>query len=421
MAVPRTKGYLTVIDPLSRKIDIPIHCIQHTKALTRDVVPSLCMLFLEGRCRQGVDCNQIHADQETVLEIREAASRLPTCCKMHGDINAAMFDRFPHWSDKTLIVDSVPIPMERVAFTNGLERCLDNEQTSGGTVAMSPTFICRLQAGGHCRYSEECKFVHVCTEITKHQLSHCVAPLKTDLERKHKDHQTPSSLASSGRNSNRGSGRSTPHSASGNTTPRNAGPSIPSSMPTYVLSNAGHFSQAPILEGQHTPQPMQNQPQQHQQQHAKMQFQPAPQFSQQPAPNFQPYQQQNVQQNSQEDSPMQLCFIPQGQFLVPHMIPAPPTQQQQRQPQQHQGSTQQQFQPAPPAYSQVVGGQPQQFQSPNNFGSQFQVLQPFSSQQPFGGDQRGYGSQQQPPHYQQQQQPQYVLVQLPPGPPQPLQ
>ena len=172
---------LVVIDPLTRKLEIPRAAIHPTKALARDTVSSLCMLYLEKRCRQGHDCNQIHADPETVEAIRTTVVQRPTCCQFHGDIHKENFKKFPHWEGKSVRVDGLVLPLDRVAYTQGLQRSMDGDNpfTEDSIVTISPSFVCRLQAGGHCRYSEECKFVHLCREFTAEHLSHCVSPLVT--------------------------------------------------------------------------------------------------------------------------------------------------------------------------------------------------------------------------------------------------
>ena len=182
---------LTVVDPLTRKIDIPRTAIEPTKALNRETVPSLCLLFLDGRCRQGADCNQIHADPETVTKLRADASRQSTCCQFHNEVNKREFERFPQWKGKALLVEGVSIPLERCAFTIGLQRSMENQLPINNQVPMSSQFVCVLQAGGHCRYSDECKFVHVCDDIVKQQLTHCVRPSATELERRHKGMPPP--------------------------------------------------------------------------------------------------------------------------------------------------------------------------------------------------------------------------------------
>jgi len=49
-------------------------------------------------------------------------------------------------------------------------------------VSIPSSMVCRLHAAARCRYSEDCKFIHVCREILHTHLSQYVTPLIPELE-----------------------------------------------------------------------------------------------------------------------------------------------------------------------------------------------------------------------------------------------
>nr|CCC91391.1 unnamed protein product [Trypanosoma congolense IL3000] len=81
------KGVLcmTVVDPVTRKLLIPLNHVYPTRAQQRTTIPSLCQLFLNGRCRQGAQCHQVHASPDMVTVLRSQVETLPRCCALHGD------------------------------------------------------------------------------------------------------------------------------------------------------------------------------------------------------------------------------------------------------------------------------------------------------------------------------------------------
>ena len=175
---------LVVVDPLGRKLTIPRDCITETRAMARSGVPSLCQLHLAGRCRQGSKCHQVHADPDTVAHLRHAVQTMPTCCQQHGDVNDTLRD--PAWRSLQLQVQGVNVPLERVGYTAGLRRLI--QESSGlSTIIIHPNSVCRLHAADCCRYNEDCRFIHVCRDIITQQLSQWVTPLVPDLELKHQE------------------------------------------------------------------------------------------------------------------------------------------------------------------------------------------------------------------------------------------
>lgn len=215
---------MTVVDPVTRKLLIPTQYIFDTRAQQRGTLPSLCQLFLLGRCRQGQGCYQVHADWEAVQRLRAQVDSLPCCCPGHGDkdhlgiaenvpLRDVLSGNGGHHHGNTHasaaeaaavagstvcardVVVYVPgcstyqgsyVPLERVSYTIGLRRLLEEQQvllaapTAHVSLLNAETgfpedkivadasgaTVCRLHAMDRCRYAEECKFLHLCKELT---------------------------------------------------------------------------------------------------------------------------------------------------------------------------------------------------------------------------------------------------------------
>lgn len=219
---------MTVVDPVTRKLLIPTQYIFETRAQQRGTLPSLCQLFLSGRCRQGQGCYQVHADWEAVQRLRSRVDSLPCCCPVHGDKdhlgvqeNALLRESIslghphPHGHHHTVgqqavadaaaaaesllgandVVLYVPgcstfegsyVPLDRVSYTVGLRRVLEEQRVvlapACARVSLldpltgfaedkvvadaSAATVCRLHAMDRCRYAEECKFLHLCKDLT---------------------------------------------------------------------------------------------------------------------------------------------------------------------------------------------------------------------------------------------------------------
>ncbi|KPI87773.1 hypothetical protein ABL78_3131 [Leptomonas seymouri] len=216
---------MTVVDPVTRKLLIPKQYIFDTRARQRGTLPSLCQLYLSGRCRQGQGCYQVHADWMAVQRLRAQVDSLPCCCPGHGDKdhlglmeNAPLRDFLNNSSghhhgtsakiDPTAtaatesnvcasdVVVYVPgcstyegnyVPLHRVSYTTGLRRLLEEQHVLKAppnahvsllnsetgfpedkiVVDATGSTVCRLHAMDRCRYAEECKFLHLCKELTK--------------------------------------------------------------------------------------------------------------------------------------------------------------------------------------------------------------------------------------------------------------
>lgn len=83
-ASPNQK-WIWVLDPLTRKLRVPLHLLVPTQATAvTGTVPSLCIGFLEGRCRHPW-CRQAHVLPQAISQLRLEALHAPTCCKFHED------------------------------------------------------------------------------------------------------------------------------------------------------------------------------------------------------------------------------------------------------------------------------------------------------------------------------------------------
>ncbi|GET88542.1 hypothetical protein, conserved [Leishmania tarentolae] len=217
---------MTVVDPVTRKLLIPTQYIFETRAQQRGTLPSLCQLFLSGRCRKGQGCYQLHADWEAVQRLRSQVDSLPCCCPTHGDKDhigalqnalmresvslgrthshhhgnsdqndadaAAVANSTVCTNDVVLYVPGCSFfegsyaPLDRVSYTIGLRRLLEEQRVVLALPAArisllnqatgfpeekivadaSAATVCRLHAMGRCRYAEECKFLHLCKDLT---------------------------------------------------------------------------------------------------------------------------------------------------------------------------------------------------------------------------------------------------------------
>ncbi|KAG8345073.1 hypothetical protein ERJ75_001247800 [Trypanosoma vivax] len=165
-------GTFPVIDTLSKMLYIPQSEMLDTLAVHRRGVPTLCRLFLEGRCRQGNLCHQAHANICVVQKLREIALREPTCCRQHfalsdtsgipPDLRIAVVGKK---KGEKLFVCS----LDNLAVTRGLRALI--RKRFGGTFSEEPVLnvpvssLCRLHNTCQCcRFGQECNFVHICRQ-----------------------------------------------------------------------------------------------------------------------------------------------------------------------------------------------------------------------------------------------------------------
>lgn len=214
---PQSNGSLTpkkrcipAIDTASTKLLIPITSVEPTLAFQDDgLVPGLCRLYMEGRCRQGDRCFQVHANPTVVEQLRKEAFHKPNCCHVHGA--TCNYSGFP----LGLTVTIEGAPTEKHSAGTPLTSEGKSERESGSTAGCSsngdstppvsveaatvtapsgvtislhslcPTRllwttyaesgsmhivvprskICREHLKGLCRFGDECSFLHVCREV----------------------------------------------------------------------------------------------------------------------------------------------------------------------------------------------------------------------------------------------------------------
>ncbi|EKF39688.1 hypothetical protein MOQ_000080 [Trypanosoma cruzi marinkellei] len=185
---------MVVVDPATRKLLIPCNCIYATRAQQRSTIPSLCQLFLHGRCRQGVQCHQVHASLDAVVALRSRVGNLPCCCVFHGDEDIADVLNERSWLSKVVLyVPEVSfeggyIPLSRVGYTVPISKILNevsheiasslesyteairegrvpHEEPPVVVLEAGDIPICRLHIRERCRFAEECSFLHLCKDI----------------------------------------------------------------------------------------------------------------------------------------------------------------------------------------------------------------------------------------------------------------
>lgn len=137
-----------MLDPLTRKLLVPAQNVHYTVAMERvDRTPSLCLLYMQGECKSGEKCRQLHGDLHVLLALREKTK--PSCCLVHGDhlpsasevLDAAARDvqrdasddvrPVPEWLRRTSIsIRGVTIPCASLSMTQGLLRLVASHRAS---------------------------------------------------------------------------------------------------------------------------------------------------------------------------------------------------------------------------------------------------------------------------------------------------
>lgn len=174
--------WIWVLDPMTRKLRVPMHLLVPTHATsTPGTVPSLCIAFLEGRCRHAW-CRQAHVVPSAIPQLRYEALSAPTCCRFHQDPQdtAMLTSHFKYILITGNGGSNELIPADRVACTVGLRRYLVHnvpKKSAGETVErraepgendvleLPAKFICRLHLAHRCRYLDDCNNIHICREF----------------------------------------------------------------------------------------------------------------------------------------------------------------------------------------------------------------------------------------------------------------
>ncbi|CBZ26826.1 conserved hypothetical protein [Leishmania mexicana MHOM/GT/2001/U1103] len=177
--------WIWVLDPMTRKLRVPLHLLVPTHATsTPGTVPSLCIAFLEGRCRHAW-CRQAHVVPSAIPQLRYEALSSPTCCHFHQDPQdiSMLTNHFKYVLITGNGGSNELIPADRVACTVGLRRYLVHNVPKKSTYAsinaagkrsvpdendileLPAKFICRLHLAHRCRYLDDCNNIHICREF----------------------------------------------------------------------------------------------------------------------------------------------------------------------------------------------------------------------------------------------------------------
>lgn len=179
--------WIWVLDPMTRKLRVPLNMLVPTHATsTPGTVPSLCIAFLEGRCRHAW-CRQAHVLPSAIPQLRYEALSAPTCCHFHHDPQdiSMLTEHFKYVRITGNGGNNELIPTERIACTVGLRRYLvhntpkkpadhvDPTSAAGlqhkaeeeGILDLPAKFICRLHLAHRCRYLDDCNNIHICREF----------------------------------------------------------------------------------------------------------------------------------------------------------------------------------------------------------------------------------------------------------------
>ncbi|KAG5479174.1 hypothetical protein LSCM4_01763 [Leishmania orientalis] len=199
------------IDTASTKLSIPITAVEPTLAFEDDgLVPGLCRLYMEGRCRQSDRCFQVHANPSVVEQLRLEAFNTPSCCPAHGakcnmegfPLGLVIIIDHPREKESAMVIEcnveresgsaagSLSNGESNMAATggdgfsghnvNGAEQnvaiALHNvcptrflwsryEENGGMRLHVPKSKICREHRKGLCRFGNECSFLHLCRQI----------------------------------------------------------------------------------------------------------------------------------------------------------------------------------------------------------------------------------------------------------------
>lgn len=181
--------WIWVLDPMTRKLRVPLNMLVPTHATsTPGTVPSLCIAFLEGRCRHAW-CRQAHVLPSAIPQLRYEALSAPTCCHFHHDPQdiSMLTSHFKFVRITGNGGNNELIPAERIACTVGLRRYLvhntpkkpaehgdpappapghaSEDADKDGILDLPAKFICRLHLAHRCRYLDDCNNIHICREF----------------------------------------------------------------------------------------------------------------------------------------------------------------------------------------------------------------------------------------------------------------
>lgn len=135
---------------------------------------SLCCLHQKGRCHAAEKCHQIHVDLAFMRSVRAQNANVVSCCRGHQDTASISPSNVVFWAlhlgeakeikimsaDGNMILRTVPA--DKIAITTALVQHV----TDGGKATEIPVRnLCRLHLRGGCKYSKDCKRIHLCSQL----------------------------------------------------------------------------------------------------------------------------------------------------------------------------------------------------------------------------------------------------------------
>ena len=152
---------------------IPTRCNIHATP-----APSLCQLYVGGRCRQGANCLQAHATSNVIFTLREVKQPSVACCWHHGDGDGRPKSEFA-FASKVIWINGVDVPSHFFSPTYGLQKLMDEaSKLKEVNITTNASSICRVHAYDVCQFKESCKFLHVCRQVAVQSLKEFVPPLE---------------------------------------------------------------------------------------------------------------------------------------------------------------------------------------------------------------------------------------------------
>ena len=158
-----------VFDPHSNmKYVLPFHRTEPTmgRALysreAENYSPVLCLRYLDGTCKSGRKCRQIHVDPPFIAKLRYGSP----CCPFHDPERvSAPGDGVTiriRWGSKQA-GQAMEIPTKYVTDTSGLRSLpVKNSGGGGSVICFASGKICRLHRENRCEYGVKCNNIHVC-------------------------------------------------------------------------------------------------------------------------------------------------------------------------------------------------------------------------------------------------------------------
>lgn len=158
---------VAAIDCESSKLYIPARHVRSTDGLTRTeaVRPAICRLYLNGRCRQGARCHQVHAEAQVVHRLRAEVLANPSCCTLHSKAPSALLGQAPIPPSLMLELDGSLVSIAQIEPTKGILEICEKAKWPQQVVC-SQAQLCRNHClGSMCRFGDDCGYLHICKQL----------------------------------------------------------------------------------------------------------------------------------------------------------------------------------------------------------------------------------------------------------------